>query len=495
MAGALTALQGLTASDDVFLRVTLSLIILVVGHLGVKTAKSVVRKIWIDSSDLNKKQSEDRIETLGYLQYVADAGVIFGSLVYLNSGITTPLSQNFISFIPNLLTVGMAAILGAIGIKLFTKILKEFLRTLGAESYLGEMGLSGNTLDVGAGVLKVFLYMILLQAALEQLGIGEIFMTELVRASSWAIALLAAGLALYGFKDLFKNLSAGLYLKNSRRVRPGEEVRIGEETGEIGRISLFSTELETEEGFTVLKPNRRIMESEVRFKRTKNDLETLEEVKNYFVAQSTDSSRPAVFEMAMDILGYRTTQEELSEDDERPEEVVERKTNREVRICTVESGKISNLGDELKAWFNDGAVACLRFRRNERPHNVLVAGVEQEELLVIDPDVETGGVFFMDQGRITDMMEDEDGYTVIAPKGTTSYWRIEKGLIYSDRNYYDELSKTLEARLNKIMRQGRLMKDVMPDPVRDYVEEWRSGRYATKLWQPEEAEDETSENT
>jgi len=506
MADFLTSILGLTAAEDIVLQVIISLIILVIGHIFVRLLEMGARNVWVNNKDISKKEIEDRNETLQYLRYMLDAGVIVITLLYLNTGITSQVSTEFVQFLPNLLTIILIGILGFIGINIFTKIGTEFVKALGVQDYFREVGLSGGTVDYISVIVRGFLYLLLLQIALEQIGIGDTFISELVTASSWAFAFLIAALVFWGFKDLFRDLASGFYLKNSHMVRPGEEVKIGDEVGEIQEISLFSTTVSTDEGYTLLKPNKSIAKSDLRFKRTKNDIETLEDIKNFFVSEGDSGSGPACIEMALDIFGYRTSQNEIAE--EMGEDGVEglrnatqSLTKSEVRTGYVESEKISSLSNELKAWFNDGALAVVSFDKEKifsesEGSYVLVVGIEGDELLIIDPNKRSGGVYFIEEKKIRESMEEDDGYLVMAPKGTTSHWRIKNDLIYSNTNYYEELSKTLEARLTKILRQGRIMKDVMPAEVRDYVEEWRSDRYASRLWKPKERgeDDEASED-
>ncbi len=99
------------------------------------------------------------------------------------------------------------------------------------------------------------------------------------------------------------------------------------------------------------------------------------------------------------------------------------------------------------------------------------------------------------------------GYIVLAPKGTTAHWRIKNDLIYADKSIYDELSKTLETRLRKIMRQGRILKNSTPNSMKKYLEKWsrEDDQKLTRVWKPEgftgekeklggENNDEASEN-
>lgn len=498
----LSPLLNFIGREQASVKITVTLLILVLGHLGIKLTKIAARKLWIDEKeDITKKQVKDRQEALRHTGYLLDAGIITVALVYLNNTVTNTFFTEVAEFVPNLLSAALVGVLGIIVIRLLTKVAENFMKTMGATSYLREVGFSGSAVKVIAGLFKGFLYLVLLQLALAQLGIGDTFVRELVDASSWAAAFLVAGLLFYGFKDLFQNFAAGIYLKNSRFIRPGEEINIGEEDTEIRDISLFSTSLNTASGKTIISPNRRIMDSEISFRRTKNDLDTLEEIKNYFVAEAPEHSGAASVQMALEVLGYRHEQPELLEkvgNNPEPEtlvETIDELTEGEIKTAFVEEDKITDTAAEFKTWFNDGALIIPRFDKeslftdSEESEYALSVGVEGDEILIADPSSKKGGVYYIDRDKLRKAMkslEDERGYLVLAPEGTTAHWRIKNDLLYSDRNYYDELSKTLEARLTKIMRRGRIMEDIMPDAVSSYLEKWQAQGDVTRLWSPEE---------
>ncbi|MFB6191207.1 MAG: mechanosensitive ion channel domain-containing protein [Candidatus Nanohaloarchaea archaeon] len=509
-----SSLLAPASGEDALVRVLFALLILVFGHIGVKLFDKFLRRIWISGKQgLSKKDIQERHEALQYLNYLLDGAIVIFALLYLNTGITAQVTTEFVEFLPRLVSAALVGILGIIAIDLSTKIGAELLEALGVKRYFQEIGLSGSALEVTAGLFKAFLYLLLLQIALGQLGIGETFIDQLVTASSWAAAFLVAGLLFYGFKDLFQNFAAGIYLKNSRLVRPGEEVRLEEDTGEIRNISLFSTTVDTDTGYTLLTPNREVMDSQVKFKRTKSDIDTLEDIKKHFVAQQPSYCGPASVEMALDILGYRYDQDEIGEKAGTTEEgtepaelmaAVEELTEEDARAGFVEIEKITELGDELKAWFNDGAVVIPYFDKSqlfpeaEEGNYVLAVGMEGDEVLVIDPNRRMGGVYYVDQKDLYEAMDQlpDGGYMVIAPEGTTAHWRLKNELMYSEKTYYDELSKTLETRLRKILRQGRLLTKAMPEPLESYMENWRSGERVTRLWNPRgEEEDEAPDSS
>ncbi|AOV95299.1 hypothetical protein AQV86_05275 [Nanohaloarchaea archaeon SG9] len=510
------SLLSLTTSQQPLIHILITLLILAGGHLVVKALKIGVRKAWVTGDgEVTKKrikQREGKIELGGN---ILDAGVITLALLYLNTGITTQLFESLQDYLPRLFTVILIGILGVTVINIATQVLRNFLQTTGVRNYIRETGLSINSIKLLVGSFKAFLYLLLVQVLVSQLNIGSTLISEIINASSWAIAFLIAGLLFYGFKDLFQNFAAGVYLKNSRIVRPGEEVKVDDESGEIRDVSLFSTTVNTNSGYTVLAPNSEIMEKHLKFKRAQSDLDTLEEISNYFVAERSGYSGAASLEMALEVLGFRKGQDEIQdkmneqEADEdgknldevqKIQETVSELTNYRLNSAWIKEEKISDVSDELKAWFNDGGLAVLKMKKDiageqEEQGYVLATAVEGEEVLLVDP-VERG-VYYVHKDKLERALDmNGGGYLVIAAEGTTSFWRIKNGLIYSEKkDYSEELSKTLESRLRKIVRQGRIIQNVTPEAMKEYIEKWRADDTSALLWKPSEGDedDETAE--
>jgi small-conductance mechanosensitive channel len=482
-----------------------ALIILIFGHLGVKLLKIIFRKFWIKKSEEStKKDIQRREENIQLTGNILDGVVITAALFYMNTAITSQISTELLTDTSTIFSALLVGVLGVVLIRIIVRVLEDSLTALGINSYLREVGLSKNATKLISAAAKGLLYLILIQVVLSQLNIGYTYLNQFFTAITWAIAFLIAGLVFYSSKDLIENIAAGLYLKNSHLVRPGEEVKVEEETGEIKEVSLFATSVDTETGYTLLTPNKKLMESSLKFKRTKSDLETLEDITQYFVAQNPSYCGPASMEMALEIFGYRHDQEEIGEkakissesgvDEEDLMKAAEELTNREVRAAWIGYDKISDLGEEYKSWFNDGALIISNFYKPEifpdatTGHFVLSIGVEGEEILNLDPSGTNGGVYYVGGDTLEGAMAEfghKRGYIVLAPKGTTAHWRIKNDLIYADKSYYDELSKTLESRLRKILRQGRILKNSTPQSMEKYMEKWSADEKLTRIWNPE----------
>jgi hypothetical protein len=359
--------------------------------------------------------------------------------------------------------------------------------------------------------LRLFLYLVVFEISLVQLGVASNLLTKTLTAASYGLVAVVGLLLFFGFKDLVQNYAAGLYLRNSDVLKPGKNVKIDDESGEIRDISAFGTTITTDSGYFMLTPNQKLMDSNIRFKRVKADIETLEDIKEYFVAQEPSYCGPASAEMALALFGYDIDQDKLSEEANtdlqtgtEPVDLidaVETLTKGEVKGYFIEYDKVTDLADEFKTWFNDGALIIPNFAKPmlfpnaDTGHYTLSVGVEGDELLMVDPSAHTmsGGVYYVDKDEMLEAMSEwegqERGYIVIAPKGTTAHWRIKEGLYYSDRDYYGQLSKTLEVRLRKIMREGRLLQHVMPDTVKGFLDQWRQKDKIKRLWKPENRND------
>lgn len=505
----LTSVIPNLGGEQVIVEIAITALILVFGHLLVKTITLTTKNIWKKlSEDKNKRAVQRRESKIKYISYFLDSIVIIAALIYLNAAVTTEIYSEITGILPDLISVALIGLLGVIIINLVTKFSEDFLKTVGVRSYFRELGLSQQAFNIISWIIKGALYLTLFQILLSQIGIGDSFLADLMTASSWAAAFTIAALLVYGYKDLFQNFAAGTYLKSSRIARPGEKVNIDGETGEIQNVTMFSTKVNTQDGYTMLAPNKELMESLIKFKRTKSDLETLDQVKNYFVAQHPAYCGPASMEMALEIFGYRHDQDEIGEKSGTTEEegvevqslmdATEELTNNEIKTAFVEYDKINDLGDEFKAWFNDGALVLPNFYKPKlfpdatTGHYVLSVGVEGDEILIIDPSSKSGGVYYVDEDELHEAMGDYEhkrGYIVVAPEGTTAHWRVKNDLIYADKTYYDNLSKTLETRLRKIMRQGRILKNATPKHLDKYLDNWSEQDKVERIWKPEQKDE------
>lgn len=436
---------------------------------------------------------------VGYLIMI---GSLVVALLYMNASATSRMLQQVAQYVPNIVTAILLFLLGVLVTKGIIRSIAwgmEYLRLKEAAT----IGVSGKIAEAFLTTLKLFLYLVVFEIALIQLGVSPEIINTTLTAASYGVVVLVVLLAFYGFKGLVQNYAAGIYLRNTNVLEPGKRVKLDGESGEVRDVTAFSTTVSTDSGYFLLAPNKELMDSSVLFKRVTAEVETLDDIKDYFVTENSRYPGAAACEMGLTIFGFDITQgdigEELSETDVAPEElgaVVTELTNEEVRTAFVPSDKITDLAAEFRVWFNNEALLLPYFNtaelfpETEGEHYVLGVGVEGDELLVVDPTSgESGGVYYVDADELMRAMDgiEDGGYLVLAPRGTTAFWRIKKGLIYSHLSLYQQLSKSLELQLSKILRRGEVVKQIVPDAVEDFIERWTEGEHGRvrQMWQPE----------
>ncbi|ESQ87700.1 hypothetical protein ABAC460_18680 [Asticcacaulis sp. AC460] len=104
-------------------------------------------------------------------------------------------------------------------------------------------------------VIRWLLLTVGLVAALNRLGVETTSFIAVLGAAS-----LAIGLALQG---TLGNVAAGLMILFNRPYRIGDSVKIGEVAGNVHRLGLFATEINTGENIRVFVPNTKIFSNEI----------------------------------------------------------------------------------------------------------------------------------------------------------------------------------------------------------------------------------------
>ncbi len=505
----LSSLISTLVQQPPLVKIAITLLILLAGYLSGQLVINAFRSFY------NRRQKNGIVEKVKerakrpekYIEYLVSVLTIAVALIYLNSSATNQLFTDILNYLPSILTAALIFILGFLIIKILMDFISGFVETFGVRKYARDLGFSPKLIKMFFKGLRIFLYLVALEIAITQIGVPRSIIGNTLTAASYGLVGLLVVLAFFGFKDLIQNYAAGIYLKSSDVVKPGKNIKLDDESGEVREVSTFGTTIATDSGYFMLSPNQNLMDKNILFKRVEADIETLEDIKSYFVAQDPSYCGPASAEMILAMFGFDLTQREIASkagtvvgEGTEPDDLiqaVEQLTDGEVRGAFIEYQKITDIADEFKTWFNDGAMIIPNFAKPvlfpnaDTGHYTLSVGVEGDELLIVDPSTHTssGGVYYVDSAEMLEAMSEwrgeERGYIVLAPKGTTAYWRIKEDLIYADRNYYEELSKTLEVRLKKIMRKGRILRQVMPDATKDFLDRWRSDEKVKRLWKPD----------
>jgi small conductance mechanosensitive channel len=104
-------------------------------------------------------------------------------------------------------------------------------------------------------VVRWLVLLIGLVAVLNRLGVQTASLITVLGAAS-----LAIGLALQG---TLSNVAAGLMLLFTKPYRIGDSVKIGEVTGKVHRLGLFSTEIDNVDNVRVYVPNTKVFSNEI----------------------------------------------------------------------------------------------------------------------------------------------------------------------------------------------------------------------------------------
>ena len=256
--------------------------------------------------------------------------------------------------------------------------------------------------------------------------------------------------------------------------------------GEVLSVSNHGVAIETSTGYNYIIPNKNIMTKEIQVKRVRSNIAKIEQLMNKFTPQLPSHCGPASAMMMLEFFGYEIAQEEMAREAKtkvpggtEPEDLisaVKKLTNSEVRGKLIRFDEIFDLAEEVKAWIAEGALVILWYKKSvifpdkhsQSGHYVLCVGVEGEELIVMDPSTETAGVYLVNHQVLEDAMDQYDisrGYVVFARKGTSAFWRLNEGLIYSNVSSYKNLSKSFERYLKRQFRQRNLINEVISEHI------------------------------
>ncbi|MDY6770093.1 MAG: mechanosensitive ion channel [Candidatus Nanohaloarchaea archaeon] len=477
------------------------------GLVIARLAGHLTRYIW--EVKLPHEELPDRIRRRSRspdraVEYAIVVLTLAAAVLYINASAASQIAAQVAAYTPRAITAVLVLTLGVILVNGLIAGVRAFIDRLDVKQQVETIGVSPRVLEGFLSSIKIFLYLIVLEVAVIQLGVSARIIDNTLTAASYGVVLLLVLLGFFGFRDLIQNYAAGIYLRGSEVLKPGQRIKLDEATGEIRETSMFSTTVNTDSGYFLLAPNKNLMDREILFKRVKADVETLEDITDHFAATDAPYAGAATAEMALAMFGFDITQgdisEELDEEGPSPAELgaaVEELAGGEVKHAFVAADRMTDAGTELKVWLNNDALLLPYFRRSilfpgsESDRYVLCVAVEGDEALILDPGSgDDGGVYYVDAGELQEAMEAADGggYLVLAPRGTTAFWRIKNDLIYASLSFYQQLSKNLEVQLSKIMRRGEVLKQVVPEAVDDFIERWRvreEGDGVTPMWTPD----------
>jgi hypothetical protein len=312
----------------------------------------------------------------------------------------------------------------------------------------------------------------------------------------------------FGTRVFVENFIAGIYIRASNTFKLGQKVKIDDLEGSIKSISNQAVTVKSDFGYSTSIPNREFVKKDLSFKNIETDLDTLEKIKSYYVEQKPSYCGPASVSMILKIFGYNEAQSKIGELSEskvgsgtHPDaliKVVQDLTENKVKGAWIDIGHIADLKNEIRLWLSEGALIIVDYKKkilfpeSKKAHYSVCVAVEGDELVILDPSGQKGGVYLADAEKVyrgmdtySELIKGKRGYIVFAPEGTTAFHRIEEGLIYADPNLYKELSNNLKKELYKITEKSEFLETVLPLRVKNFIRKWREKDRIARLWKPE----------
>lgn len=133
-------------------------------------------------------------------------------------------------------------IIGLIVIKIVLRIVKKMMSKSRLERITQSFIIS---------ILKVILYVILIFAVLQVLGIPLTGLTAVLATAGAAIAL--------SLKDSLSNVASGMILISNKPFKQGDYVKIGSDEGTVNSITIMTTEIITTDNKKIIFPNSTIL--------------------------------------------------------------------------------------------------------------------------------------------------------------------------------------------------------------------------------------------
>jgi len=426
------------------------------------------------------------------------------ALSVLKISVASVLVSKVMALLPSVVIFFLVFVLGYILVTLIVDAVSFLFSRFGSDSYLEEFGISKPIISSFFFVVKIFLLLIVLMISFSSVGIDIGLFSSFFNTLVTAVIILVLAFIFFGFKEIFENFFSSIYIERNL-VKPGQQIKIGEETGEIIGVDIHGVMLRLPSGYNMVIPNKEFLKKEFYIKRARSDISKLEAIRTKFIPQLNYFCGPASASMMMSFFGYNFSQQEIgklaktsSPGGTKPLDLinsVEKLSNGLLKGQLVRYNQIYNLKDEVKSWVADSAMLLLWYKKpvlfpskkSRSGHFVLCVGVEGDEIIIMDPSPQTAGVYMVDYRLLDEAMSETDkkrGYLIFAKKGTPAFWRLQEGLIYANVASYKNLSKSFERYVHKLIRRKSVVTDLLSEFVFNEISKDPETKIK-KVWAPE----------
>lgn len=348
--------------------------ILVIGYILSKIISRIIIKLVRTGRYVEPVERKETIQTIAEKVIL----VITFSIAILFFGVNSKdgMFLSFFDLVPTVVMIVLMFIMGSVIINLFMWFVKRFLEYIRTEEYFSRESRQF-VLPVMIFVIQLILYLSLahiifslVEIPVLQTILGFILYPVIILL----FFLLAAGL-INPMRDFF----ARVYLLNIMEFRPGTLIKIDEKEYVIKNVRGMYTELHEKTNGLVIMPNRVIASSTIGIVKPVKEMDTLQKLKDNYVAQSKSHCGPASASMALGIFGYHYTQEELGKlmgtikrkkatgaAGTHPKSLIEtvtRITEGQVVGAWISFDKISSLMKEINIWMRQGGLCIVDYKK------------------------------------------------------------------------------------------------------------------------------------
>ncbi|MBU1975226.1 MAG: C39 family peptidase [Nanoarchaeota archaeon] len=490
--------------DGIF-RVLITLAILLVGFALMRLLSRMlikVRRITIKDKDLKGKPLNTGFEKVFF------ALVLVVALFFTGFTSIEAFALGFVNILPELIRLILLIVLGVLIVQLISAILEKFILYTKLEDVVTE-DISKNLIPLVILAIKVILYIILLQVSISIIDIPGL--ETLTQFLIYPILIIIFLIIFVALLNPIRDFASSFYLRNLWAFNYGSRILFDGGSYTVKKISWLSSELENQRGDFMFVPNRVLAANGLKFQKPSHELQTLEDIKNQFVAQKPSMCGPATAQIALSMFGIHVDQDKIAklsgaivrENEHQvagthPDDLirtVEKVSDKNVAGAWIGFDKIYNLKSEITTWLKEGALVIVDYKKKYlfptalRAHYSLAVGMRDDEILMVDPNSKQGGVYFVDYRDVeigmnthSDLIKGKRGYIVLAPKGSIAFKRLQDGLLYHHPSMYHKISRKLELRLNKLT-SGPGFKEMLPGFVKKYLK--NTGKeQVSRVWKP-----------
>ena len=493
--------------DSIFFKIAGVFFILLAGFVAGRLAGTIALRMYVKRHRRMIREAESVKNARALIMLIS----ILISLVLLRVEITPYIIFAFYESLPTIVSFILVVAAVIIIVNILMYIIGLFFSKTGMIEFMQEY-MNESLVKVIFIVLRIILYIVFLFLGISALGFDIALLYSTMWMFVYPVFILLLAIILWGSRKLIENYITGFYIKHKGIVKEGESISMNGSNYEIVEMNDQGMIAKKGSRDFVFIPYSIILSSPLYMKNFKLFIRTLEDIKKYFVPQHPSYCGPASASMALHFFGYNISQDEIGKlagtvrgkgtHPQRLIDAVEKLTNNEVKGAWINADKIGNLRDEIATWLMDGAIVIIDYKKKylfpeaKTGHYSLCLAVEEDELLIVDPNSRLGGVYFANYSDVQKGMDTysetnqgKRGYIVLAPKDTKAYRRIVEGVIYSDTGFYDRLTKTLAGKISSMITKSRKnITSVMPEPVKDMLEKREKRNKISRLWQPEKQE-------